>query len=80
MDESPSNRLLTDKVLEHSGVVANCRMNRERVLTGSNGYSTDLLSKMDHRTSFNSTVRMYQIRVRLPPQRVRRIPSSTHRR
>lgn len=42
MDESSSNRLLADGVLEQSGVVANCRMNRERVLTGSNGYSTDL--------------------------------------
>lgn len=28
--------------LEKSAVVANCRMNRERTLTGSNGYSSDL--------------------------------------
>lgn len=35
-------RLLTDDVLERSGVVANCRMNRERTLVGSNGYSRDL--------------------------------------
>jgi len=28
--------------LEKSGVVANCRMNRERSLTGPNGYSRDL--------------------------------------
>ena len=31
-----------DEQLEASAVVANCRMNRERELTGSNGYARDL--------------------------------------
>ena len=35
-------RLLTDHELERSAVVANCRMNRERNLLGSNGYDRDL--------------------------------------
>ncbi|HEV3343189.1 MAG TPA: class I SAM-dependent methyltransferase [Pirellulales bacterium] len=35
-------RLLDANTLEKSAVVANCRMNRERTLTGSNGYSCDL--------------------------------------
>ena len=35
-------KLLSDDELERSGVVANCRMNRERVLTGSNGYSKEV--------------------------------------
>ena len=34
--------LLRDDDLEESGVVANCRMNRERQLTGSNGYEREL--------------------------------------
>jgi trans-aconitate methyltransferase len=34
--------LIDDGALEQSGVVANCRMNRERSLTGSNGYARDL--------------------------------------
>src|SRR5438270_6747264 len=34
--------LLTDDQLERSAVVANCRMNRERVLVGSNGYDKEL--------------------------------------
>ena len=34
--------LLGDAHLEQSGVVANCRMNRERVLVGSNGYDREL--------------------------------------
>ncbi len=34
--------LLTDEILERSSVVANCRMNRERDLHGSNGYDRDL--------------------------------------
>lgn len=34
--------LLPDKVLERSAVVANCRMNRERNLIGSNGYAREL--------------------------------------
>jgi trans-aconitate methyltransferase len=35
-------KLLDAKALEKSAVVANCRMNRERTLTGTNGYSSDL--------------------------------------
>ena len=35
-------KLVRDDVLERSAVVANCRMNRERNLTGSNGYSREL--------------------------------------
>jgi hypothetical protein len=34
--------LLGDKDLERSSVVANCWMNRERSLTGSNGYAKEL--------------------------------------
>jgi SAM-dependent methyltransferase len=34
--------LLTDDDLQRSSVVANCRMNRERTLTGSNGYTKEL--------------------------------------
>jgi SAM-dependent methyltransferase len=34
--------LLSDDDLERSAVVANCRMNRERDLLGSNGYSREL--------------------------------------
>jgi SAM-dependent methyltransferase len=35
-------KLLNDDELERSAVVANCRMNRERNLTGSNGYSKEI--------------------------------------
>src|SRR4029079_17117013 len=35
-------RLLDDQELERSAVVANCRMNRERSLRGSNGYDREL--------------------------------------
>jgi SAM-dependent methyltransferase len=35
-------RLLGDEALERSPVVANCRMNRERDLLGSNGYDREL--------------------------------------
>lgn len=35
-------RLLDNAALEQSGVVANCRMNRERGVTGSNSYAADL--------------------------------------
>jgi SAM-dependent methyltransferase len=35
-------RLLGDDELERSAVVANCRMNRERNLVGSNGYDREL--------------------------------------
>lgn len=34
--------LLSNELLERSGVVANCRMNRDRVLVGTNGYAHDL--------------------------------------
>ena len=34
--------LLDDDSLEQSAVVANCRMNRERVLVGANGYDKEL--------------------------------------
>ena len=34
--------LVDDETLERSAVVANCRMNRERVLVGSNGYDKEL--------------------------------------
>ena len=34
--------LLTNDELERSAVVANCRMNRERGLTGSNGYAVEI--------------------------------------
>ena len=34
--------LLDDDALERSSVVANCQMNRQRTLTGSNGYSKEL--------------------------------------
>ncbi|WP_437193316.1 hypothetical protein [Planctomicrobium sp. SH527] len=33
---------LANEELEQSGIVANCRMNRERNLCGSNGYSREL--------------------------------------
>jgi trans-aconitate methyltransferase len=35
-------RLLSDETLEQSAVVANCRMNRERNLLGTNGYDREL--------------------------------------
>jgi hypothetical protein len=35
-------RLLNAAELEHSSVVANCCMNRERDLLGSNGYDVEL--------------------------------------
>ena len=35
-------KLKSDDELERSAVVANCRMNRERRLTGSNGYAKEL--------------------------------------
>lgn len=34
--------LLDDDQLERSAVVANCRMNRERGLLGTNGYGREL--------------------------------------
>ena len=43
--------LLTDDELERSAVVANCRMNRERDLAGSNGYGWELgLEPLDELT------------------------------
>jgi SAM-dependent methyltransferase len=48
-------RLLDDDDLDRSAVVANCRMNRERNLTGSNGYGRELgldpLDELRRRTS-----------------------------
>ena len=42
-------KLLDDDALERSSVVANCWMNRERSLTGSNGYTKELgLNPFDH--------------------------------
>jgi hypothetical protein len=35
-------KLLGNDELERSAVVANCRMHRERRLTGSNGYAKEL--------------------------------------
>ncbi len=35
-------KLVGDDELERSAIVANCRMNRERELTGSNGYSREI--------------------------------------
>jgi SAM-dependent methyltransferase len=35
-------KLLGDDALERSSVVANCQMNRQRTLTGSNGYTKEL--------------------------------------
>jgi SAM-dependent methyltransferase len=35
-------KLMGDEELERSAIVANCRMNRERDLTGSNGYSREI--------------------------------------
>ena len=40
--EVPSWSFLGNDDLEKSGVVTNCRMNRERQLTGSNGYEREL--------------------------------------
>jgi SAM-dependent methyltransferase len=39
---SATKRLLGDAELERSSVVANCRMNRERNLLGTNGYDREL--------------------------------------
>jgi trans-aconitate methyltransferase len=52
-------KLLDDESLERSAVVANCRMNRERNLRGSNGYDRELgfdrLAYLKERTSGNGT-------------------------
>jgi SAM-dependent methyltransferase len=40
--DSIAMRFLNEQQLEQSGVIANCRMNRERNLTGSNGYSKEI--------------------------------------
>lgn len=42
MNRDLNRSLLTNEELERSGVVANCRMNRERTLTGGNGYTREL--------------------------------------
>lgn len=42
-------KLLNDDSLTRSSVVANCQMNRERTLTGSNGYEKELrLNPLEH--------------------------------
>ncbi len=52
--------LLDDDELEQSAVVANCRMNRERNLLGSNGYDRELgfdpLAFLKERTTADGTV------------------------
>lgn len=52
-------KLLDDDDLERSAVVANCRMNRERNLLGSNGYDRELgfnpLAYLKERTSSSGT-------------------------
>ena len=52
--------LLDDDELERSAVVANCRMNRERNLLGSNGYDRELgfdpLAFLKERTTADVTV------------------------
>ena len=59
--EQGTMRLLTSDELERSGVVANCRMNRERSLTGPNGYSRDLgfnpLDRLIQKVKSNDRVR-----------------------
>lgn len=54
-------KLLGVDDLERSGIVANCRMNRERNLTGTNGYSTDLgfnpLSLLEEKVACQDHVR-----------------------
>jgi SAM-dependent methyltransferase len=54
-------RLLDDGALAASSVVANCTMNRERVLSGSNGYGRelgiDILAEMTVRVSVAGSVR-----------------------
>lgn len=42
MDPTQVPKLIDCRALERSGVVANCRMNRERELVGSNGYEKEL--------------------------------------
>lgn len=54
-------RLLGDRALEQSSVVANCTMNRERTLSGSNGYGRelgfDLIEELTARASGPAPVR-----------------------
>ena len=54
--------LLDDDQLERSAVVANCRMNRERDLTGTNGYDRELgfnpLDLLKERTRLGSSPRL----------------------
>ncbi len=46
-------KLLSEDELERSAVVANCRMNRERELAGSNGYDRKLgLNPLDFLTGW----------------------------
>jgi hypothetical protein len=52
-------RILDDAALEASSVVANCAMNRERSLTGSNGYGrelgVDIVAELRERLGFLPT-------------------------
>ena len=54
-------RLLDDSALARSSVVANCTMNRERSLSGSNGYGRelgiDVMAEMSARTRASAPVR-----------------------
>lgn len=54
-------RLLDDDALERSSVVANCAMNRERSLSGSNGYGralgVDILAELTGRAAGSHRVR-----------------------
>lgn len=54
-------RLLDDEALESSSVVANCAMNRERSLSGSNGYGRelglDIIAELTDRSARSGRVR-----------------------
>jgi SAM-dependent methyltransferase len=51
-------KLLSDAELERSAVVANCRMNRERTLRGSNGYGREIrLDPMEFFETFQESGR-----------------------
>lgn len=61
MTADKKHSLLTDEELEWSDVAANCRMNREREITGTNSYTADLklnpLEFLQERISAGQTVR-----------------------
>ncbi|MEU8346528.1 methyltransferase domain-containing protein [Spirillospora sp. NPDC048832] len=58
-------RLLDEAALANSSVVANCAMNRERSLGGSNGYGRelgiDVLAELDGRTGATGPVRWLDV-------------------